>query len=442
MVRRKRNRLLFGIGIFLLLATAIATFSYVGFVQQTAFESFTGNVVLPLTAFYECEAQFPVTQHKDFQDSGFFVVNPEEMEVFCGRGNVQGFFPEGCDYSLNGLLEYNVCDVDDDTCDELTTFGTPFTRLDAGQSKTINIKSNQKMALRGFDGSSYDLSATPFALEVTSPTSGKFVAPSEDQCSLIERDILFQLDEEGRVIDFDRFELKPQDAPINVVVGGISVTDPKNVIFHPTTGEVVYVKQFVDGIKVCETFVQDGLRFVNLQRCEADAEIFCLPQNPACSDSGNDIVDNPGEGKSCSELTGIIDGFVPVSATERCLIQCVDGTTQIDNDNCVTIETSSAQCPSDRPFLIGNKCVSASTQENTQANVCENEGGTWVQRQTSQCGFLCSIGLGQPDVTTDSFCKQPNTTLIIILVISALIIITILLTQPKKVIPPPKGGTA
>jgi hypothetical protein len=432
MLKKKTKNVLVGSGVVLILISIFLSVYYFGFVQQTSFTQYTGNVVLPLTAFYECKAQFPTTKSYTFQPSGFFVVTPDEKTGYCGRNDVQGYFPEGCEYTLQsgtfsgassgGILEYEVCNVDEEKCGESTVFSKRTTTLSGGAIKKIVLLSSQRLYMKGYQSTSYSLRAVPYALESTSPTQGKFIAPSEDQCRLIQTDVLFQFDAAGRVINFDSFQLKPQDKPINVVVGGVSVVDPKNVIYHPLTGEIVYVKDSATGIQVCKTVVVDGKRWVNLQQCQQDAEIFCLPSNPACSDSGNDIVNNPGEGKSCGLLTGIIDGYVPVSATERCLIQCVDGVTKIDKSNCIEIKTTSAECPSDRPLLIGNKCVAPSQADNELANQCESGGGTWVQKETSECGFLCSIGFSKAIVTQESFCRGNQGGLYLTIVVASLII--------------------
>lgn len=425
---KKINKTVAVIGIVLFLLSIIggvAIFS----VQQTAFEQFKGNVGLPLTVSYDCQEIPEEIKSVSLEPKiGWFTTTPDEVSLYCGQQNMQGYYPSGCEYELKGLAQYQVCDANDVNCGKSLNY---LSEVDEQQTKQVTITSSQKLFVKGYKDSGYTITPRPFRLVTQSPTQGKFIVEKEQGCTLISKGTLFQYEKDGKITNLDQYDLKPADKPISVVIGTIQVTgDLKNIIYHPITNKVVWVTDSPNGVVVCPTFDQDGQKFVNQLDCKKDAEIFCLPSNPACSDSGNEVVEKVGEGKACSNFGGVINGFVPVSANERCEVKCVDGKTSINQNNCKVIETSSAGCPSDRPFLSEGKCVTKLSKEILEKNTCASEGKVWQTEESVSCDLLCKIGLSEPVKVTNAFCEDKPTTTYIIIGLVALFGL-LLFTQPK-----------
>ena len=415
------NKPLLYVGLAGLLLTLVAGAFFIN-VEQTSFKEFKGDVQLPVAESYACISKQVISKSYDFK--GGIFSSADKQTGYCGQQNLPGYFPEGCSYTFSNTgvsgLKYKVCQIDQECeikfLDPNTLPGTK-----------VTIHSNEKIEMEGKSGWKYTVDARAYGLDRISPIEGRFFTKD---CSLIQKDILYTLDAQGKPVDLDRLDLKPFESTINVINGGITVPDPLNVIYHPKTGEIVYVKEFPSGIKVCPTYVADGKRFYDVNKCTSDSEVFCLPSNPACGDQGNTVV-NPGEGKLCGSYKGIIGQYVPVSATEKCLVECASGGTKINEGQCQARITSAAECPSERPFLIGDSCVASSNKEAALATECKNDGGTWVQKETKECGILCNLGIAETTTSTESFCKQPNYLVYIILGFAA-IIFTLLITGGAK----------
>jgi len=434
----KKGLLIFGIVGLVIVLGIIGTIAYV---QQTAFKPFTGSTMLPLVETFDCvERPQPVREFELVKESFF---GTAKTSVYCGKANLPGYFPLGCEYVIESdSADIYICPADTEgskDCKLKKSLGGVFIISDVKYNQ--KIFHSERLYIIGSSDTKVSITPRPFVLELTSPTRGKLIGING--CTIIQLEVLFKLEESGKVIDFDKFELKPQDIPLNVVIGGINVDEPKNVIYHPTTGAIVYVTQDILGVKVCSTFEEDGVRFINQYECHYDdPEIFCLPSNPACGDSGNEVLDNPGEGKTCSKYTNIINSYVPVSADERCLIKCdpATGQTFIDETECVKITISEKECPAERPFLVSGKCVTKKEQDNLLRNECEKEGGTWIEEEKETCGLFCTMGLANPTISKESYCDKPNWVLYIVLALFALVFVWVITKSGRKSVPGNGGG--
>jgi len=136
----------------------------------------------------------------------------------------------------------------------------------------------------------------------------------------------------------------------NFIVGSTPVSDPTNVIMHD--GKLVYISQPGCYYEIKES--DKGLKYVDTRVCIPDPSIVCVPSQPYCSEDASRIITTP-EGKSCSELAGMIENYIQISSTEACKFACKDGKLYQTND-CVTIPK---ECPPDKPIWDSQKgeCV-------------------------------------------------------------------------------------
>jgi len=161
-------------------------------------------------------------------------------------------------------------------------------------------------------------------------------------------------------------------------------------------------------------------------------------------EEGNTDIPCPGGIIYC----GVLGRLTHIEERQSFEWACVDGFCKVDDirqEDC----TENKHCGSNQ-ICVNFKCEKISTgdiggaPEPKTAEDCEQENsGTsqrfqWIQKSSEECGFLCKVGIGQPKVTDESFCKDTYLIPMVIGIIAVVIVIIVglFLTLGKK----PKKG--
>lgn len=416
---KKQNT--FKAAFFLILSTiAVTFFLYLYFSGNiTGQVTFSQPVYLPTYGQIYC-SQLPVQINQDFS------MNSREQTFHCGTGtqigDVNAYVPYSCNYFAKQAISYRICKEGEDC-----SLGFWGSFLTADSSRTFNVKQGEKISFYvGLIGSpsskNFNVQAQPYGLR--QGEYGKVLFTNNCDIRSLSLDYL------PGSIDRSNLEggyiLQPTTHISNYIVGSIPITDSQNIINK--NGQNIYI--FAPGWYYPIKTSEDGKLYADTNSPTKDNTIVCMPSTPYCKSDGTAIVGSP-DGKSCSELSGNIEGYLQINSDTVCKYQCINNVLSKTND-CKKI----INCDSSQPFFNPNtgKCE-AGGLPNAEKDACTYKatqnplfGYKWVQSDTKPSVFTKIITFGQAkDNNSGGYCQASYLLYFIYLFLILILILLIFL---------------
>lgn len=404
------------------IVAALLIVSFVFLAQQTFLPSGT-QVILPRFGSYECAGDLELRDHPSLQTQSFFRSN--SASYVCGEGL---FAPEGCTYSLtvsnerNDLLTIKDCprttEQNPDDCVTLSkpSSGTIIAELDTGRrlfvhaggtgtSYSVDVREKTKAYRLRTQVEGFLTSKGGCTLNDLTSVAGSSVT-NEEKERMSQKLVKYwdgsQHLRPNEIVNFITSRVKAESANL-VTISGINNGEP---IYVAAPRSYYKTERLPDG-----TYVYVGNPIY-------DERIECYPANIlGCDSNAQSKVVEEGV-TECP--VGVAPGYTPVTADKSCRVECVSGKVQFTNDCVDRID----RCPSDKPnynTLIGQ--CEAVTQETDEQRLCTLRGGSWVDKETTDCGFVCSLGFTNPTITKEGFCKSKVEQYLPLIAIGAIVLI-------------------
>lgn len=290
-----------------------------------------------------------------------FKLSQTEQTYHCGTGtqsgDVNAYVPYGCIYYPKSNIAYKIC-LESDEC-KIGTFAGLFA---SPTSNPITINQGQKITIRSKSGlfgdySSLNVKAEPYGLKQSEWGKTLFYKNCDIKNLAIGRPSSSSgtLDYINGGLDtsqLEGFTLPPKDYVANYIIGQTLVKEPRNVINFKN--QMIYILAPGQYYKVVKS--QAGYYYTDTSKTYTDNDVKCMPSTVYCECSSTTCNLVLPEQKTCTPISGGIEGFVQVSSTEECQYECVNNI--LTKTNCRKIVT----CPSEKPFY------------NTYTGQCEASG--------------------------------------------------------------------
>ena len=419
---KKLKKYLKGIGIIGVIILIVMGTVIFGIVQQSAVSQkiYTASLWGNLACVH---LQSSVTKNYDLNINGQKVrTGIQGLSIFCGQDE----YTDKCDFKINyndwkiGRFSINTCNLDNTNCQQVMKNFWGSTSF----SKDITILKGQKVYIEAessfLDTTDITITKTFYPYVLISTSKGAFVKtenPLGCNVPTISKQYI-RNSEYGR-------EVFPNE-PINFLT--LTVNVPEKSILYYTGKQVSCTAGFL--YELYEEKMADG----TLLMFEKDSPLVekdCCPGMIGCNAdftwTKSDLLEL---GTSCSGQLDPLYHKDVKNINQVCQYQCINKVvTAID---CKPNECLNCQgtCSSDyKCYTTGQGVPGINDKE------CAS-GQIFKVKSSTDCGFLCQIGLSQPTIVTESYCAT-NSSLLYIIIGGALFIIFILLiTQPKIVTQP------
>lgn len=189
-------------------------------------------------------------------------------------------------------------------------------------TKRIIVAQNQKLYLATEQDVSIDAVYTPYCLRTlaygqlssySSCSRSNLIKNTKDIPAGVPENIPFA--EEGAIE--------------NVVIGYTGYIDNIDIVLHPITKQIVFLRKGINNIEACPiNTANDNRKYVDLNKCRVDNNFKCIPSQPATGTicEGGTKITTTTEGGSC-EGKGFL-GY-RVIGEEKCEVSCVNGKIKI-----------------------------------------------------------------------------------------------------------------
>lgn len=351
-------------GFLLVIGLFVVVFGASGIVQQSVLGQ---DVYVPVYSSVYC-TRLPT------QVNTLFSMTTKEQTFHCGLqnvagvGNVNAYVPYGCKYYPKQTISYKVCNEEEDC-----SLGFWGTFANAYSDQTIVVNYGQKVTFyAGLLGNptskTFTVQAEPYGL-LQGSYNGKVLFSAN--CDIRNLNLDYIPEELDTSKTTNGFIIPPTLEVANYIVGQVPIQSSLDVITFK--GKEIYV--FAPGKYYNIVTSDDGRKYTNTlsTAIQTDNDIKCMPSTPYCTCTSTSCeVKLPTE-KTCSEISGNIEGYLKVSSTSECKYTCNNGVLTKTTD-CRTIQ----QCPSDKPILDPKtgECIAAGGNlETTTCNKWYQETG-------------------------------------------------------------------
>jgi len=393
---------LLGIGVVLILAPYMVQQSY----------SVGSSVLLPIYSNVYC-AQLPTVASQDF------VLTSKEQTFHCGTGtgigNVNAYVPDGCNYILKKDMSYKVCDESQDC-----SLGFWGTFVNGYSNAIIHINQGQKVTFYAgllANPTNYPLTVQfqAWGLRYADGT-GKLIFTQNCDIRSLGLDYITSKRDTSRTVD--GYVLLRDGYITNYIVGSTAIYSAKNVITK--NDKLIYI--YAPGQYYNILTSAEGQLYADSSAPKTDNSIVCMPSTTYCKDDGSGIIQEPST-KTCSALSGNVEGYLQAGANSECKYTCVNGA--LVKGTCRTI----VQCTADKPVLNSatGQCEAAGIPSNGDLKCT-----AWYQEQGITTTYKYNI-LGIKFGAVDSpVCKTASWVYIAgLMVMILLIVLMVLLLSPK-----------
>ncbi len=406
MVKKKTILPILGIGILLIFGMIIAGAIIIpnaGLVEQSIFK--TDTVWIPEYTTIRCDVCQGGAENRLFVEDvsvPFFSFFDVETEQYICPDN----FYRGCTYTFTGNGLYRKCGINEE-CEA----GILSSSVILSSGTIIDLTPAEQVNIRVGAGSNVEVrrSGNPYCLWIEHPDGRKDADTQACETSeLIKQPLVIPKEfEETRTIGVER-------GIDHVVFAWAEKRDLRDMV------EEGLLYRLGGQIKVCPIkTAENGAQYADTLNCQSTSKYVCIPSELTACVGGLKVV----EQKTGSECAGSgLIGLEEISG-EQCEITCENNVRTIGE--CKEIIEFAPGVP-ERPEVpsVPTDCPA---------------GTIFVKERTSECSFLCAVGLADTKIIEKNFCKQ-ELDLTPIIIVSLMILGGILITIVGVVLIRSLGG--